>query len=75
MKSRGHVFSATVLFSLISPAPPLILLALLTCLIPASSFAQTEIMAGTYDKIIVVIGENLGYEPLWTHRTRSTARL
>jgi hypothetical protein len=45
--------------------PTLILLALLACLVPASSFAQIEIPAGTYDKIIVVIGENLGYENLF----------
>ncbi len=42
--------------------PSLILVALLTWLIPASSFAQTDIATNQYDKIIVVIGENLGYE-------------
>ncbi len=43
----------------------LILLALLMSLIPVSSLAQTQIPAGKYDKIIVVIGENLGYENLF----------
>ncbi len=45
--------------------PSLILLSLLTCLIPVSSFAQIDIAAGRYEKIIVVIGENLGYENLF----------
>jgi len=46
--------------------PSLILLALLTCLIPASSFAQIDIAPGRYEKAIVVIGENLGYDDLFT---------
>ena len=44
--------------------PTLISLALLTHLIPANSFA-TDIAAGRYDKIIGIIGENLGYENLF----------
>jgi hypothetical protein len=42
----------------------LFLSALLTCLIAANGIAQTQIATNRYKKIIVVIGENVGYEPL-----------